>query len=64
MSWLHGTVYLFIGILIVFLGSFFSFGCLSPHSINYEETGTGEGLWDCLGGQKMTSMSFSGIFKA
>ena len=28
-----------------------------PHSINYEETGTSEGLWDRLGRRKMTNMS-------
>ena len=32
-----------------------------PHSINYEETGTSEGLWDRLGTRKMTNMLF---FKA
>ena len=26
--------------------------------MNYEETGTGEGLWDRLGRRKMTNMSF------
>ena len=35
-----------------------------PHSINYEETGTSEGLWDHLGRQKMTNMSFFDVFKA
>ena len=34
-----------------------------PHSINYEETGTGEGLWDRLGRRKMTNMSFSTFSK-
>ena len=34
-----------------------------PHSINYEETGTSEGLWDRLGRQKMTNMSFSTFSK-
>ena len=33
-----------------------------PHSINYEETGTSEGLWDRLGRRKMTNMSFSTFF--
>ena len=35
-----------------------------PNSINYEETGTSEGLWDRLGRQKMTNMSFFNVFKA
>ena len=35
-----------------------------PHSINYEETGTSEGLWDRLGRRKMTNMSFLDVFKA
>ena len=35
-----------------------------PHSINYEETGTSEGLWDRLGRRKMTNMSFFDVFKA
>ena len=35
-----------------------------PHSINYEGTGTSEALWDRLGGQKMTNMSFIPVFKA
>ena len=35
-----------------------------PHSINYEETGTSEGLWDRLGRQKVTNMSFFNVFKA
>ena len=34
-----------------------------PHSINYEETGTGEGLWDRLGRRNMTNMSFSTFSK-
>ena len=34
-----------------------------PHSINYEEIGTSEGLWDRLGRQKMTNMSFSTFSK-
>ena len=34
-----------------------------PHSINYEETGTSEGLWDRLGRRKMTNMSFFDVFK-
>ena len=37
---------------------------LIPHSINYEETGTSEGLWDRLGRRKMTNMSFFNVFKA
>ena len=35
-----------------------------PHSINYEETGTSEGLWDHLGRRKMTNTSFFDVFKA
>ena len=35
-----------------------------PHSINYGETGTSEGLWDRLGRRKMTNMSFFDVFKA
>ena len=35
-----------------------------PHSINNEETGTSEGLWDRLGGWKITNMSFFDVFKA
>ena len=35
-----------------------------PHSINYEETGTSEGLWDRLGRRKMTNLSFFNVFKA
>ena len=35
-----------------------------PHSINYEETGTSEGLWNRLGRRKMTNMSFFDVFKA
>ena len=35
-----------------------------PHSINYEETGTSEGLWDRLGRRKMANMSFLDVFKA
>ena len=32
--------------------------------MNYEKTGTGEGLqWDRLGRQKMTNMSFFYVFK-
>ena len=34
------------------------------HSINYEETGTSEGLWDRLVRQKMANMSFFDFFKA
>ena len=34
-----------------------------PHSINYEEIGTSEGLWDHLGKRKMTNMSFSTFSK-
>ena len=30
-----------------------------PHSINYEETGTSEGLWDRLGRQKVSFSTFS-----
>ena len=37
--------------------------CPIPHSINYEETGTAEGLWDRLGRRKMTNMSFSTFSK-
>ena len=32
--------------------------------MNYEETGTSEGLWDRLGRRKMPNMSFSNVFKA
>ena len=35
-----------------------------PHSINYEETGTSEELWDRLGRRKLTNMSFFNVFKA
>ena len=35
-----------------------------PHPIDYEETGTSEGLWDRLGRRKMTNMSFFNIFNA
>ena len=35
-----------------------------PHSTNYEETGTSEGLWDRLGRLKMTNFSFFDVFKA
>ena len=35
-----------------------------PHSINYEETGTSEGLWDRLDRRKMPNMSFFNLFKA
>ena len=35
-----------------------------PHSINYEETGTSEGLWDRLGRRKTTNMSFFDVFNA
>ena len=35
-----------------------------PHSINYEEIGTSEGLCDRLGRRKMTNMSFFNVFKA
>ena len=35
-----------------------------PHSVNYEETGTSEGLLDCLGRRKMTNISFFDVFKA
>ena len=34
-----------------------------PHSINYEEIGTSEGLWDRFGRRKMTNMSFSTFSK-
>ena len=44
--------------------SFGAYYSLFPHSINYEETGTSEGLWDHLGRRKMTNMSCFDVFKA
>ena len=50
--------------LMLFVLEHFLTKKLIPHSINFEETGTSEGLWDHLGRRKMTNMSCFDVFKA
>ena len=49
--------------LIIIIAMFSTELVQIPHSINYEEPGTSEGLWDCLARRKMTNVSFFGVFK-